>query len=291
MPTSETPTSMNKPESPTEASPEDGRPGQESPLSGRPEAERVSPVVLNSRWVDYDTHELLSMISELEDERRWARLREGALWAVLVHLALIVALAMLPRYIFMPKVVEPKVSDLHNKDEWTYMDTPRLPRTPPAPKPSLATPKPPVIDQKTLEDIRKQSPPAPAPPPPAPAEQAKPQIANPIPPAPQSQSQVEAPRPAAVPARPNFAFGSTNPANQLRDAMRGASRNNGAGNGALPPGGGLLRHPGAGGGVEVLSDTQGVDFRSWLQRWHHRDRKYLGPADSRRGQSAHPEVR
>jgi hypothetical protein len=35
------------------------------------------PVVRGSRWVDYDTHELLEMISELEDERRWARLREA----------------------------------------------------------------------------------------------------------------------------------------------------------------------------------------------------------------------
>ena len=77
------------------------------------------------------------------------------------------------------------------------------------------------------------------------------------------------PRPPAVPARPNFALGSLNPADQLRDAMRGASHNNGAGNGSLPVGGGLARHPGAGGGVEVLSDTQGVDFRAWIQRWHH----------------------
>jgi TonB family protein len=29
-------------------------------------------------------------------------------------------------------------------------------------------------------------------------------------------------------------------------------------------------HPGAGtGGVQVLSDTQGVDFSNWLARWHY----------------------
>ena len=29
-------------------------------------------------------------------------------------------------------------------------------------------------------------------------------------------------------------------------------------------------HPGAGtGGVQVLSDTQGVDFSNWLERWHY----------------------
>lgn len=64
-------------------------------------------------------------------------------------------------------------------------------------------------------------------------------------------------------------MGSQNPADQLREAMKGASRNQGGGNGNLPSGG-LSRHPGAGsGGVEVLSDTQGVDFNGWLQRWHH----------------------
>ncbi len=41
-----------------------------------------------SRWVDYDTHELLQMISELEDERRWARLREGIWIALLIHILL-----------------------------------------------------------------------------------------------------------------------------------------------------------------------------------------------------------
>ena len=47
------------------------------------------------------------------------------------------------------------------------------------------------------------------------------------------------------------------------------SRNPGAGTGNSWSGGGLAVHPGAGsGGVEVSSDTQGVDFSSWLQRWH-----------------------
>ena len=46
-------------------------------------------------------------------------------------------------------------------------------------------------------------------------------------------------------------------------------RIHGADSGAQPTGG-LPRHPGAGaGGVQILSDTQGVDFNSWLQRWHY----------------------
>ena len=112
-----------------------------------------------------------------------------------------------------------------------------------------------------------QPPPAPAPAPPAPAA-VQPPVPPPIPPNQQSQSQLEAPRPAAVPARPSFAMNSENPADQLREAMRNASRNPGSGNAGNLGGSGLARHPGAGGDVQILSDQQGVDFRAWLQRWH-----------------------
>jgi hypothetical protein len=270
MPTSEAPTNVDESEPARKAEP--GPPETGQPESGLPrpaiEPDQPAPPVLRgSRWVDYDTHELLEMISELEDERRWARLREGVLWAILFHALVILAVAMLPRYIFQPRVIEPNLATQHDRD-WTYLDTPIERPKAPAPKPALNPPtvKPPTIDKQTLEALNREAPPPPAPAPqPAPAAPAP----VPIPPSNQSQSQVEAPRPAAVPARPNFALNSTNPADQLRDAMRNASRNPGAGGaGNLGPGG-LALHPGAGtGGVEVLSDTQGVDFRNWLQRWH-----------------------
>jgi len=51
--------------------------------------------------------------------------------------------------------------------------------------------------------------------------------------------------------------------------MKGASRNPGTGGAGNLPFGGLARHPGAGAGQpEILSDTQGVDFSAWMQRWH-----------------------
>jgi outer membrane biosynthesis protein TonB len=206
------------------------------------------------------------MISELEDERRWARLREGMLWAVLAHIAVLLALFLLPRYIVMPKVVD-KTAKL-DKDEFTYMDTPRF-RPKVEVKPLT---KPPVIDKQTMDEMRKQSA-APVTPPPQetkpPEQQApvQPQPAQPPPPNP--QAQVDAPRPATVPARPNFALNSSNPADQLREAMRNAARSHGAGEVGNQPSPGLAMHPGAGsGGVQVLSDTQGVDFSNWLQRWH-----------------------
>ena len=134
-------------------------------------------------------------------------------------------------------------------------------------------PKQPLIDKKTLDDLNRESPP---PPPPASEqqlqspEQSKPQPSQAVPPNPQSQSQVEAPRPSAVPAKPNFALGSPNPADQLKNDMQQAMRNRGQSSYGNAPSGGLSMHPGAGTGApDILSDTQGVDFSSWLARWHY----------------------
>ncbi|MGB8260102.1 MAG: hypothetical protein WCE75_07115, partial [Terracidiphilus sp.] len=159
MPTSETPTQGNLPEEQPALS-----------VAPAPEPERPAsvplPLVSTSRWIDYDTHELLEMISELEDERRWARLREGVLWAVLLHAVLLFALFLLPKYVFPPRVVEPDLAKLHDRDEWTYLDSPRFRPKPPAEKPTLNTPteKPAIIDKKTLEEMNKPAaPPAPQP--------------------------------------------------------------------------------------------------------------------------------
>ncbi len=266
VPTSE-PSGLPPPSDPEPGAPTPSAP--ESASSPPSEPERIRPSIGGSRWIDYDMHELLEMIGELEDERRWARLREGALWAVLIHALLLLAIFLLPKYVWVPRVIQPKISANDQKD-WTYLDSPSVPVPRP---PKLA--KPPQIDRKTLDDIRKsiEQPPAPAP-----QEQAKveqPKIAEPEPkpaqppviqPNPQSQSPITAPQPKAVP-RPNFAMGSQNPADQLRDAMRGASQNPGYGVPQAPTGG-LAQHPGAGGGATIISDTQGVDFNSWLHRWY-----------------------
>src|SRR5665213_2437466 len=96
MPISEAPADVNEPNKPPVADPAAGEEQrsleQGSPVSTEETRPPSAPVVRGSRWVDYDTHELLEMISELEDERRWARLREGVLWAILVHLAILAAM-------------------------------------------------------------------------------------------------------------------------------------------------------------------------------------------------------
>jgi outer membrane biosynthesis protein TonB len=267
MPTSETPNSVDeRPEMPEAV--EVARPETVSPGNG------AGPSSGGSRWVDYSTHDLLEMISELEDERRWARLREGMLWAFLVHVLLIAAVFMLPRYLpRMTPIIE--TSNLHDKNDFTYLDSPYVPK----PKPVKPLAEQPQVDKKTLEELKKQTPAptekaAPQPEVKAPEEQ-KPQVAPPV--QTNQQSQIEAPRPAAVPAKPNFSMLSQNPSDQLQQAMRDAARSRGGVSGGNVPGG-LPLHPGAGtGGVSILSDTQGVDFSAWLAAWYYDTRRTWDP--------------
>jgi len=267
MPTTETPARVNDPNEP--AGTDLSAPAPEpTPEGGEPPRRGGS----GSRWVDYDTHELLQVISDLEDERRWARLREGIWIAILVHVVLISALTWIPKYVFrVPPVIDP-FDAINKRKDLSYLDLPpdllrkyQQPKVEIKPVPQ----KRPQIDKKTLEAMNKPAPPVAPPTQPKLETPVQPQPTPPVAPTPKVESPVEAPRPTAVPARPNFAIGSQNPADQLREAMRGASQNNGASSAAQPTGG-LSRHPGAaGGGVQILSDTQGVDFNAWLHRWYY----------------------
>jgi TonB family protein len=215
------------------------------------------------------------VISELEDERRWARLREGMLWAVLVHIILLSVLTWIPRYFFK----QPRIDDFdlikQHEDQIALDQMPDAVRQLQKPKVAPRPANKPLIDKQTMDEMKKQAQQEPPPPPaaqqqPQTPEQPKPQPTQPLPPNPQSQAP-EAPHPQAVPAKPNFAMSPQNPADQLRHDMQNARPGQGQPSyGNLPPGGGgLARHPGAGSGVEVLSDTQGIDFSSWLSRWHY----------------------
>jgi hypothetical protein len=234
-------------------------------------AESAPLVTRSSRWVDYDTHELLEMISDLEDERRWARLREGIWLALLVHILLISAVTWIPKYVFqVPPVVDPFDAIKQRKD-LTYLDLPpdALRQARPKVEAKPVSKKPVVVDKQTMEAMKRMTPPAPEPTPQS-ASPATPTPAHPPTSSSSQQAQIEAPRPAAVPGRPNFAMNTLNPGDQLREALRGASRNPGMGSGRPSSGGGgLAMHPGAGsGGLQILSDTEGVNFNSWIQHWH-----------------------
>jgi hypothetical protein len=275
MPTEKAPTDVNEPQGPSGTNPDPSAPAASEE---RRESVSASPVVRGSRWVDYDTHELLEMIGELEDERRFARLREGIWLAILIHLALLSAVTWIPRYVFKVPIVVDQSDALKQHKDFTYLDTPF--QLPPKAPPKPLSSQQPLIDKQTMEAMKRSAPPAPAPeaaPKPAAPAAAPP----PIPPS--QQSQIEAPHPAAVPARPNFAMGSQNPADQLREAMKGASRGNGTGGaGNLSPDGnrwraGSLRHTGRGLQwlAAALAPGDGTD---------------LGSADSRRGQRADSQI-
>jgi outer membrane biosynthesis protein TonB len=240
-----------------------------------------------SRWVDYDTHELLNMISELEDERRWARLREGIWIAILVHLLILSAFTWIPKYVFkVPPVIDP-FDAIKNRKDLSYLDLPPDALKQLRPKVTVKPVKPPEIDKKMLEELRKSEQPVTTPTQPAPQPQQPPQVANPDKPTSQqstptpsseaSKSAIQAPKPEAVPARPNFALNNQNPAEQLQEAMRNAERGPSYQTNTLPAGG-LSMHPGAGtGGVEILSNTQGVDFSGWLQKWYRETERTWDP--------------
>ena len=136
MPTSEAPADVNEPREPADPNPKPDSPEQDISTPGgflglplvprRPLEPPVpaSPSVRGSRWVDYDTHELLEMIGELEDERRWSRLREGFWLALLIHILFFSAITWIPTYIFkVPKVVDP-FDVIKQRKDLAYLDLP-----------------------------------------------------------------------------------------------------------------------------------------------------------------------
>jgi TonB family protein len=271
MPISEAPANVNEPKGPIETGQDAGSPGAAMSTLEPPSAESA-PAGQSSRWVDYNTHELLEMISELEDERRWSRFREGLWLALLIHFLLLSALTWIPKYVFKQAPVINPFDVIKQRDKLTYLNAPPSVH---APRPQVKIKPIPPIDKKTLEALNK-APVAPAekPPeaPPQPVQKApeiKPQPAQPI--APSPKPQVEAPSPPPAPAKPNFqAMTQGDPTQQLQRDLQNAMRNRGGGQINAPQIGGLPSHPGAGaGGVQILTPTQGVDFSYWLRAWYY----------------------
>jgi outer membrane biosynthesis protein TonB len=292
MPASETPTNPSITEQSERApqlaavaepegasAPEMGEGSGPPPLPPRPESPAPTGRS-SSRYVDYETHELLEKITQYEDERRWQRIREGIWISILLHILLFSSVSWIPRYIFhSPQVIDP-FDAIKKRKDLTYLDElPDALKQLQKVKPKLPPLKPneTVVDKKTLDALKalekarpKPAPPAPeqtqVTPPPQPAIQLpQPQQPTPLPPttaAPQPAPTLplDTPRPAPVPARPNFKLDQQSAADQLKNAMRDSAH----GASGEMRGGGM--HPGADGGAEILSDTQGIDFGPYLQK-------------------------
>lgn len=229
-----------------------------SPLSFVPHAPAgTAPVRIRmGRYGELDEHEVLRLLDTIEDERARSRFRESVYISVIVYLAIAWFLFYGPRVLFhQPQLQDPIALMKQHDKELTFID-PHPPALKPPPKP--------VIDRKTMEQLKKQAPPTPQPPapqPPAPEEARNtptaPQPLAPAPVAPRPSPAIDAPLPSAP--RPNIAQNGETPHDAMQNAMRGGR--SGAEVGAPGASTGSMND-----GAEVLSDTQGVDFNAYIAR-------------------------
>jgi outer membrane biosynthesis protein TonB len=258
-------------------------PSLETPPSSAPPDSPVK--VRTGRFGELEEHELIHLLDSLDDERAKARFRESIYISLLVYLALGWFIFYGPRVLFhQPRLINPADVLKQRDREMTYLDMPKdiskdLPRKPTktmSDKDRTQQTAKPTLDKKTLDQLqamRRAGPPAPSPlpptpqPAPAPAQQAPQQAQQPPPPqpqhaAPQTQAMVDAPHP--VPTKPNFGNQSQSAGDAIRKAAQGAAQNRGGGGdyGANLP----VAHNGLNTGVDVLSDTMGVDFDPYLKK-------------------------
>ena len=240
-----------------------------SPPSTPPEPPRFRR---SSRYEDLDTHDLLSVIEDLEGGRNWAALREKVWIALIVHMIVFWFLFYGPKYIFRIHVKDPSLV-LRDRDRqrMTVLELPSDALKNVRPKLSEKERNQPVrkptLDRKTLDQLqamRRAAPPVPAPQPVQPPPPQVAQIPQPQPPPqplPTQQSQIEAPTPA--PTKPNFQTGPGTVGQELQQIARGARSGGYEGDsGPSAPG----QRGGANGAAQIMSDTMGVNFDPYLQR-------------------------
>jgi len=233
------------------------------------------------------------LLIQLEDDLERSRTREAFWISVVVHMALVIFLFMSPQIFPNTKgVVLISPADLMRNQQMTYLDLPpdmqKEPKVAPktdvlSDKNRIAESRRPTLDRKTLEELKRAgTPQAPA----APAQQA--QAAPPVQQAQQQPSQrqnqgqgqqtaqLEPAIPQGSPAPPqstpkfpaNMA-GIMSPGSSIEQAARavaehrGSGMYGGGGDYGAGPGGSNARVQG---NLEVLTDTQGVDFGPYLSR-------------------------
>lgn len=245
--------------------------------------------VRTGRFGELETHELIHLLDTLDDERARSRFREAIYISVIFYLAVGWFIFYGPQVLFhQPRLINPADVLKQRDKELTFLDLPKdvakelqhkptkvisdRDRTQQAVKPTL--------DRKTLEQLQAMrragapgaaaaaklpSAPQPAAPQPQPQAQqpAQPPAPTPLPQRPPvEQAAVDAPRPA--PTAPNFGQTGQSAGDAIRQATQQASQNRGQGGdyGANLP----VTHQGLNTGVDVLSDTMGVNFGPYLTR-------------------------
>lgn len=245
-----------------------------------------------SRYESHDPHELVTLIEDLEGERLSARVREAIWVSLILHLVIFWYIFYGPKLKMFQRaqVVNPAEVVPQKAPERVFLNTPPDLIKPQKPKSSnvisdkdrVAQTKHPTLDQKTIQELeamRRAGRPSP-PPQPRPQQQARAVQPAPRPAAPKAaparqqsnqESALNAPTPRPQPAqqpsqtKPNPATAQPNMSvgDMIRQAERAAAANGQMGdNGENAP----LEHPGMQSGLEVLSDTMGVDFGPYLRQ-------------------------
>jgi TonB family protein len=228
------------------------------------------------------------ILLRLEDDLERAHMREAFWISVAVHLFAVIFLAMSPKIFGFKAIQLASPEDIMRNKQLTYLDMPPDMQTPPpkvrpdaklSDKNRIAESRHPQIDQKTLEELRKAGPPHP-PGPQAPPAQPAPSPQGLQAPQPAQQAQnippVQDPRlalPQPTEQKPAIDFRSLNAnlGQSVTQAARSAAPSRSAGSFGGGGGGGEYGSGRGGsartaGNLEVLSDTQGVDFGPYLSR-------------------------
>ena len=231
--------------------------------------------IRTGRFGELDEHELIKLLDTIEDERARGRFRESIYISIFVWMVIAWVVLYGPKYLWhAPKLISPV--DVMKQHQMVELNAPVL-RHPVVP--------PPKLDTKTMEKLRAAEPkpvatPTPVPPTVQPAPTPAPAAVQPTPlpaspstapnlpsaPAPTVSRAPTPDAPTPQPAtKPNFSTPGT-ASDAMRNAVRDAARNRGGATGIEGRGSGVYAPNGAmaGGGVEVLSDTQGVDFSQYI---------------------------
>lgn len=262
---------------------------QGRPAEGQRRAAEEAPLKVTAE--EMRLHLLTADLPEEEDVVSSYRRREAAWISVITHALIIALLIFLPRWSFTRPVIVP----IHEKQETTFIPLPDDLLKVKPPKTNIISDKnriaqTPTPDKETLRkliDARKPGPPkATPPPPPQPAQQAMqqnpataqgtapvPEIQKP----PQTTAQLQAPAPAA-PKKSPFAIAS--PGSAVSQAIQSVAAGHGAGTtefGGGEYGSGVRPKVDTRGGLEIMSDTMGVDFGPYMKRLKFTVENHLEP--------------
>ena len=226
------------------------------------------------------------LLLQLEDDLERSRLREAFWISVVVYMMVVIFLVMSPKIFGYKSIDLATTADLMKNQNMTYLDLPpdlqKAPKVAPktdklSDKNRIAMSQHPSIDKKTLEELRRAGPPAP----PAQSAQMTPppqgsQQPNPS----QQMAQMQSATPQANPKLPmpdqgsgkqiDFAQMMKTPGDLTAQAARSVAEHRGSGGSYGGGGGDYGAGPGGRartlGALDVLSDTQGVDFGPYLSR-------------------------